>query len=60
MQTTKRYPTALMFTSGILSAKAAAASLKGGVRELQFIYFLASVRSSFDRAGVRYRIICDP
>jgi hypothetical protein len=51
----------VMLTSGILSAKAAAKTLKStDPRELQFLYFLASVRSTFDRAGVRYRIVCNP
>ena len=28
-------------------------------QDLQFLYFLASARTSFDRAGVRYRIVCN-
>jgi len=51
----------IMFTSGILSAAAARKAYEGGNQhDLQFVYFLASVRSTFDRAGVRYRIICNP
>jgi superfamily II DNA or RNA helicase len=51
----------IMLTGGILSAGAArTAHGSGEPRDLQFLYFLASVRSTFDRAGVRYRIICNP
>jgi superfamily II DNA or RNA helicase len=51
----------IMLTGGILSASAArAAHASTDQRDLQFLYFLASVRSTFDRAGVRYRIICNP
>jgi superfamily II DNA or RNA helicase len=51
----------IMLTGGILSA-GAARSAHGSAepRDLQFLYFLASVRSTFDRAGVRFRIICNP
>src|SRR5262249_5600873 len=28
--------------------------------DLQFLYYLATVRSSFDRAGVRFRLVCNP
>ncbi|MFL6262873.1 MAG: DEAD/DEAH box helicase [Thermoanaerobaculia bacterium] len=51
----------IMLTSGVLSASAARrAHNSDDQRDLQFLYFLASVRSTFDRAGVRYRIICNP
>ena len=51
----------IMLTSGILSASAAMrAKQQADQRDLQFIYFLASVRSTFDRAGVRLRIIANP
>jgi hypothetical protein len=51
----------IMLTGGILGAGAArAAHASTDQRDLQFLYFLASVRSTFDRAGVRYRIICNP
>jgi superfamily II DNA or RNA helicase len=51
----------IMFTSGILSASAArTAHQEPAQLDLQFLYFLASVRTTFDRAGVRYRIICNP
>ncbi|MBK0116113.1 MULTISPECIES: DEAD/DEAH box helicase [unclassified Delftia] len=50
----------VMFTGGLLSRKAALATLKSSdQRELQFLYFLAAVRSTFDRAGVRLRIVCN-
>lgn len=48
-------------TAGLLSYNAAKdAFANRGVADQQFIYFLASVRSSFDRAGVRLRIVCNP
>ena len=51
----------VMLTAGILSAGAARNVRNSSEpRDLQFLYFLASVRSTFDRAGVRYRIICNP
>lgn len=51
----------IMLTSGILSKKAASKAFKiRSQGDLQFLYFLASVRSSFDRAGIRFRIICNP
>jgi hypothetical protein len=51
----------IMFTSGILSASAARTAHNEPIQlDLQFLYFLASVRTTFDRAGVRYRIICNP
>jgi superfamily II DNA or RNA helicase len=50
----------IMLTSGILSASAAKTAQKSSEpRDLQFLYYLASVRSTFDRAGVRYRIVCN-
>jgi hypothetical protein len=50
----------VMLTSGILSARAAKRAHESATqRDLQFLYFLASVRTTFDRAGVRYRIICN-
>lgn len=50
----------VMFTGGLLSQKAALATLQStDQRELQFLYFLAAVRSTFDRAGVRFRIVCN-
>jgi hypothetical protein len=48
----------VMLTSGLLSAsKAKDAFNSSDPHDLQFVYFLASVRSTFDRAGVRFRII---
>lgn len=48
-------------TAGLLSHKAAKdAFANREVADQQFIYFLASVRTSFDRAGVRLRIVCNP
>ncbi|MNI72063.1 hypothetical protein D3C73_1279830 [compost metagenome] len=48
-------------TAGLLSHQAAKnAFANRKVADEQFIYFLASVRSSFDRAGVRLRIVCNP
>jgi hypothetical protein len=48
-------------TAGLLSHQAAKdAFANRGVADQQFIYFLASVRTSFDRAGVRLRIVCNP
>jgi hypothetical protein len=48
----------VMLTSGLLSAaKAKKAFESDHSLDLQFVYFLASVRSTFDRAGVRLRII---
>lgn len=50
----------VMFTGGLLSKKKAIATLTSRDQQhLQFLYFLAGVRSTFDRAGVRYRIICN-
>lgn len=47
-----------MLTSGLLSAsKAKEAFESNHSLDLQFVYFLASIRSTFDRAGVRVRII---
>ncbi|WP_238213612.1 DEAD/DEAH box helicase [Caballeronia novacaledonica] len=50
----------VMLTSGLLSHAEALTTLAStDQRQLQFLYFLASVRSTFDRAGVRYRIVCN-
>jgi superfamily II DNA or RNA helicase len=50
----------VMLTAGILSDGAARrARSSNDPRDLQFLYFLASVRSTFDRAGVRYRLVCN-
>lgn len=50
----------VMMTSGLLSSKAAnTAFTRQNTQDLQFLYFLAGVRTAFDRAGVRYRIICN-
>ena len=50
----------VMFTSGLLGAAAAKTAFKRrNNQDLQFLYFLASARTSFDRAGVRYRIVCN-
>lgn len=51
----------IMLTSGLLSASAALDAFeRRNNQDLQFLYFLASARTSFDRAGVRYRIVCNP
>lgn len=53
----------IVLTAGLLSASAAREAFEADpreVRDLQFLYFLASVRTTFDRAGVRYRIVCNP
>lgn len=51
----------VMLTSGLLGAAAANTAFKRrNNQDLQFLYFLASARTSFDRAGVRYRIVCNP
>ena len=51
----------VMMTSGLLSSVAAKkAFTRRNTQDLQFLYFLASARTAFDRAGVRYRIICNP
>jgi superfamily II DNA or RNA helicase len=51
----------VMLTSGLLSVKAAKkAFTRRSTQDLQFLYFLAGARTAFDRAGVRYRIICNP
>lgn len=50
----------VMLTSGLLSrAEALTTITSTDQRHLQFLYFLAGVRSTFDRAGVRYRIVCN-
>lgn len=50
----------VMLTSGLLSRAEALTTLTStDQRHLQFLYFLAGVRSTFDRAGVRYRIVCN-
>lgn len=50
----------VMFTGGLLSRTSALATLNSTAQlNLQFLYFLAAVRSTFDRAGVRFRIICN-
>ena len=50
----------VMLTSGLLGARASTAFTRRNNQDLQFLYFLASARTSFDRAGVRYRIVCNP
>lgn len=50
----------VMFTGGLISQKKAQATLRSTAQlDLQFLYFLAAVRSTFDRAGVRFRIVCN-
>lgn len=50
----------VMFTGGLLSRNSALATLNStDPLNLQFLYFLAAVRSTFDRAGVRFRIVCN-
>ncbi|WP_298826368.1 DEAD/DEAH box helicase family protein [uncultured Piscinibacter sp.] len=50
----------IVLTGGLLSRNAALDTLTStDQRHLQFLYFLAAVRSTFDRAGVRYRIVCN-
>ena len=51
----------VMLTSGLLGTSAAdTAFRRRNNQDLQFLYFLASARTSFDRAGVRYRIVYNP
>lgn len=51
----------VVLTAGMLSDQAAQQAWQDrGQHDLQFVYFLASVRSTFDRAGVRFRIIANP
>jgi superfamily II DNA or RNA helicase len=51
----------VILTVGLLSQSAADQAFKNrSVPDDQFIYFLASVRTSFDRAGVRLRVVCNP
>jgi len=48
-------------TAGLLSHQAAKdAFANQSIADQQFIYFLAGVRTSFDRAAVRLRIVCNP
>jgi hypothetical protein len=48
-------------TAGLLSKAGADEALTSDARgSRQFIYYLASLRTSFDRAGVALRIICNP
>jgi hypothetical protein len=48
-------------TAGLLSkAKAEKTLSSSAQRSRQFVYYLASLRTSFDRAGVELRIICNP
>jgi Type III restriction enzyme, res subunit len=50
----------VMLTSGLLSQTEALLTLTSmDQRHLQFLYFLAGVRSTFDRAAVRFRIVCN-
>ena len=50
----------VMMTSGLLSSAAAQKAFnRRNTQDLQFLYFLAGARTAFDRAGVRYRIICN-
>lgn len=50
----------VILTSGIISAAAAAQAFHdANPLDLQFIYYLASLRTSFDRAGVRLRIVAN-
>lgn len=48
-------------TSGMLSEETAKATLNSTAQtSRQFLYYLASLRTAFDRAGVKLRIICNP
>ncbi|WP_158918704.1 DEAD/DEAH box helicase [Caulobacter sp. S45] len=51
----------VVLSSGLLSQRAAETAFqRRNLADLQFLYYLASVRSAFDRAGVRLRVICNP
>jgi superfamily II DNA or RNA helicase len=54
----------VVLTAGLLSKAAAVAAFAApdamAQNELQFTYFLASLRTTFDRAGVRLRIVTNP
>lgn len=48
-------------TAGLLSKDSAERTLTSTAQaSRQFLYYLASLRTGFDRAGVALRIICDP
>jgi hypothetical protein len=48
-------------TTGLLSKDSAERTLTSTAQaSRQFLYYLASLRTGFDRAGVALRIICDP
>jgi hypothetical protein len=51
----------IVLTSGLISNKEAINAFQNkNLPNLQFLYYLATLRSSFDRAGVRLRIVCNP
>jgi hypothetical protein len=53
----------VVMTAGLLSKDAATQTFRSDDQtqnELQFIYFLGSVRTTFDRAGVRLRVVTNP
>lgn len=51
----------IVLCSGLLGKEAAKnAFANKELSDLQFLYYLATVRSTFDRAGVRLRIVCNP
>lgn len=58
----RRYTTeVVMLVAGSLSVSAARTAFeRRGVHDLQFLYLLASLRTTFDRAGVPLRIVANP
>ncbi|MBI1198540.1 MAG: DEAD/DEAH box helicase [Phenylobacterium sp.] len=51
----------VVLSAGLLSHAAAQQAFQTrSVADLQFLYYLATVRSAFDRAGVRFRLVCNP
>jgi hypothetical protein len=51
----------VVLSAGLLGRGEAVKSFaRRDVGDLQFLYYLASFRSTFDRAGVRLRIVCNP
>ncbi|MBR0684075.1 DEAD/DEAH box helicase family protein [Roseomonas eburnea] len=51
----------VVLSSGLLGQGAALKAFQNrSLSDLQFLYYLATVRSVFDRAGVRFRLVCNP
>jgi len=51
----------IVLTSGLISNNEAISAFQNrSLSNLQFLYYLATLRSTFDRAGVHLRIVCNP